>query len=53
MVRRIAPLFFTTDIPAVLAYYKDKLGFEWSNIPMPLSTQPASHPSPTRGRKGS
>jgi uncharacterized glyoxalase superfamily protein PhnB len=28
MIRQIAPVFFTTDIPATLAYYKDKLGFE-------------------------
>lgn len=28
MVRRIVPQFFTTDIPATLAYYKDKLGFD-------------------------
>jgi uncharacterized glyoxalase superfamily protein PhnB len=28
MIRQIAPLFFTTDIPCTLAYYKDKLGFE-------------------------
>lgn len=28
MIRRIAPQFFTTDIPATLAYYKDKLGLE-------------------------
>ena len=28
MIRQIAPLFFTTDIPTTLAYYKDKLGFE-------------------------
>lgn len=28
MVRQIAPLFFTMDIPATLAYYKEKLGFE-------------------------
>jgi uncharacterized glyoxalase superfamily protein PhnB len=28
MIRQIVPLFFTTDIPATLAYYKDKLGFE-------------------------
>ena len=27
MIRQIAPLFFTMDIPATLAYYKDKLGF--------------------------
>jgi uncharacterized glyoxalase superfamily protein PhnB len=30
MVRQIAPLFFTMDIPATLAYYQDKLGFECS-----------------------
>ena len=28
MIRQIAPVFFTKDIPATLAYYKDKLGFE-------------------------
>jgi uncharacterized glyoxalase superfamily protein PhnB len=28
MIRQIAPLFFTTDLPATLAYYKDKLGFD-------------------------
>jgi len=28
MIRKIAPQFFTLDIPATLAYYKDKLGFE-------------------------
>jgi uncharacterized glyoxalase superfamily protein PhnB len=28
MIRRIAPQFFTMDIPRTLAYYKDKLGFE-------------------------
>jgi hypothetical protein len=28
MIRQIAPQFFATDIPATLAYYKDKLGFE-------------------------
>jgi uncharacterized glyoxalase superfamily protein PhnB len=28
MIRQIVPLFFTTDIPGTLAYYKDKLGFE-------------------------
>jgi uncharacterized glyoxalase superfamily protein PhnB len=27
MIRRIAPQFFTMDIPATLAYYKDRLGF--------------------------
>ena len=38
MVRQIAPLFFTTDIPATLAYYKDKLGFKclgmWQDPPV-------------------
>jgi uncharacterized glyoxalase superfamily protein PhnB len=37
MIRRIAPQFFTTNIPATLAYYKDKLGFEcvgaWQDPP--------------------
>ena len=28
MIRQIAPQFFTTDLPATLSYYKDKLGFE-------------------------
>jgi catechol 2,3-dioxygenase-like lactoylglutathione lyase family enzyme len=28
MIRQIAPLFFTTDIPATLTWYQDKLGFE-------------------------
>ncbi|HEX4322280.1 MAG TPA: VOC family protein [Acidobacteriaceae bacterium] len=28
MIGQIAPVFFTTDIPTTLAYYKDKLGFE-------------------------
>jgi catechol 2,3-dioxygenase-like lactoylglutathione lyase family enzyme len=38
MIRHIAPQFFTTDIPATLAYYKDKLGFEctgsWQDPPV-------------------
>ena len=38
MIRQIAPLFFTTDIPATLSYYKDKLGFEcrgmWQDPPV-------------------
>jgi uncharacterized glyoxalase superfamily protein PhnB len=37
MIRRIAPQFFTMDIPGTLAYYKDKLGFEcvgtWQDPP--------------------
>jgi uncharacterized glyoxalase superfamily protein PhnB len=27
MIRQIAPQFFAEDIPATLAYYRDKLGF--------------------------
>jgi|GEM_PF-4456031 len=27
MLRQIAPVFFTMDIPATLAYYRGKLGF--------------------------
>ena len=38
MVRQIAPVFLTVDIPATLAYYTDKLGFEclgtWQNPPV-------------------
>lgn len=38
MIRQIAPVFFTTDIPTTLAYYKDKLGFEclgtWQDPPV-------------------
>ena len=38
MVRQIAPVFFTMDIPATLAYYKHKLGFEclgtWHDPPV-------------------
>lgn len=37
MIRQIAPVFFTIDIPATLAWYKDKLGFEcvgtWQDPP--------------------
>jgi uncharacterized glyoxalase superfamily protein PhnB len=29
MIRQIVPVFFTTDIPATMAYYRDKLGFDW------------------------
>lgn len=28
MIRQIVPMFFTTNIPDTLAYYKEKLGFE-------------------------
>lgn len=38
MVRQIAPVFFTLDIPATLAYYQEKLGFEclgtWQDPPV-------------------
>jgi len=38
MIRQIAPVFFTTDIPRTLAYYNDKLGFAcrgtWQNPPV-------------------
>jgi uncharacterized glyoxalase superfamily protein PhnB len=38
MIRQIAPVFFTTNIPATLAYYKQKLGFEclgtWHDPPV-------------------
>ena len=38
MIRQIAPQFFTTDIPATLSYYRDKLGFEclgtWQDPPV-------------------
>ena len=38
MIRQIVPVFFTEDIPATLAYYKEKLGFEclgtWSDPPV-------------------
>lgn len=27
IIRQIAPQFFTTDLPATLAYYRDTLGF--------------------------
>src|SRR5215472_6739856 len=38
MIRQIVPVFFTLDIPATLAYYQDKLGFEcvgtWQDPPV-------------------
>jgi catechol 2,3-dioxygenase-like lactoylglutathione lyase family enzyme len=41
MIRQIAPQFFTTDIPATLAYYRDKLGFDclstWQDPPVFLT----------------
>jgi uncharacterized glyoxalase superfamily protein PhnB len=38
MIRQIVPLFFTTNIPATVAYYRNKLGFEclgtWQDPPV-------------------
>lgn len=38
MIRQIAPVFFTLDIPATLAYYDNKLGFAcrgtWQDPPV-------------------
>ena len=38
MIRQIAPLFFTTDLPSTLAYYRDILGFDclgtWQDPPV-------------------
>ena len=38
MIRQIAPQFFTTEMAATLAYYKDKLGFDcvgtWDDPPV-------------------
>ena len=38
MLRQIAPVFFTRDIPGTLAFYTNKLGFDC------LSTWPPSQP---------
>jgi uncharacterized glyoxalase superfamily protein PhnB len=38
MIRRIAPQFFTSNIPRTLTYYEDKLGFKclgtWQDPPV-------------------
>jgi uncharacterized glyoxalase superfamily protein PhnB len=38
MIRQIAPQFFTVDLPATLAYYSEKLGFDclatWQDPPV-------------------
>jgi uncharacterized glyoxalase superfamily protein PhnB len=38
MIRQIVPLFFTTNIPETLEYYRDKLGFvclgRWQDPPV-------------------
>lgn len=48
MVRQIAPLFFTMDIPATLTYYKEKLGFEclgtWQDPPVYAIVARDQHP---------
>ncbi|HTU46967.1 MAG TPA: hypothetical protein VMF91_18030 [Bryobacteraceae bacterium] len=48
MIRQIAPQFFTTDILATLAYYKDKLGFEclgtWQDPPVYAIVARDHHP---------
>jgi catechol 2,3-dioxygenase-like lactoylglutathione lyase family enzyme len=63
MVRQIAPVFFTTDIPATLAYYREKLGFEclgtWQDPPVyaivarddqPIHFRCAEPPTPNPGK---
>jgi uncharacterized glyoxalase superfamily protein PhnB len=48
MIRKIAPQFFTIDIPRTLAYYKDKLGFEclgtWQDPPVYAIVARDQHP---------
>jgi uncharacterized glyoxalase superfamily protein PhnB len=48
MIRQIAPVFFTLDIPGTLAYYKDKLGFEclgtWMDPPVYAIVARDEHP---------
>ena len=38
MIRQIVPLFFTTNIPATIAWYEEKLGFKclgtWQDPPV-------------------
>ena len=38
MIRRIAPVLFTTDIPATVFYHEEKLGFQsmgrWQDPPV-------------------
>jgi hypothetical protein len=63
MIRQIAPQFFTIDIPATLAYFKDKLGFEclgtWQDPPVyaivardqqPIHFRCAEPPTPNPGK---
>ena len=47
MIRQIAPQFFTTDLKATLAYYKEKLGFDclgaWHDPPVYAIVQRDQH----------
>lgn len=47
MIHQIVPIFFTTDIPATLAYYKEKLGFAclgtWQDPPVYAITARERH----------
>jgi uncharacterized glyoxalase superfamily protein PhnB len=47
MIRQIAPQFFTTDLPATLAYYQEKLGFAclgtWHDPPVYAITARDEH----------
>ena len=48
MIRQIAPVFFTTNIPATLAYYEAKLGFKclgtWQDPPVYAIVARYHHP---------
>lgn len=48
MIRQITPVFFSTDIPATLAYYQDKLGFKclgtWEDPPVYAIVARDQHP---------
>src|SRR5713101_2234052 len=53
MLRQIAPVFFTLDIPATLAYYTGKLGFAclgtWQDPPVyAIVARPAGDSFPLR-----
>ena len=50
MIRQIIPLFFTTDIPGTLAYYKDKLGFDCLGLWPDASDEPAVYAIVARDR---
>ena len=48
MIRQIAPVFFTLNIPATVAYYQDKLGFAclgtWQDPPVYAIVARDRHP---------